>query len=287
MRPRLSELPECPLVEHAIQSIGIGGSYVTEGVSWVRKAVEAGLPSVTAQAFAHSTRERDLHRFVQGTGLKVELYNVPFLLDSPDSLKEVEIQVPILLPFELCHAIWEEGRVPFNNAFTGGFSGEGIAHFWATARQSAPHHDHPHIKDLSLLELAYKVPICFHVDGGEVWSNEEVCFWTCSSLLVRGNTYDCKFPWIAIPYMFMQSKKTKMRVTKQVANLATWITEIWNSGKLPHIGFLKEEFHKSSMRYKNRGQDIAGPYSGTYFCLKTDHKARGEQLNCHRNNSTL
>jgi hypothetical protein len=85
---------------------------------------------------------------------------------------------------------------------------EGLAEFWARSSAQPWFREHPDLQDSSLLNRT--LPLVFHVDGVEVFSNTEANIWSFSSAVTSGHTHDVKFPILAIMEADMKEAKAEL-----------------------------------------------------------------------------
>ncbi len=82
---------------------------------------------------------------------------------------------------------------------------DGLAEFWTRSSSQDWFLRHPDLQDHSILDRT--LPLVFHVDGVEIYSNTEANVWSFSSALSVGDTHDIKFPILAV--MVEEMKKVQ------------------------------------------------------------------------------
>ena len=118
--------------------------------------------------------------------MDIEPYYITLNLESETSVATHEETIPILLPFEMAHAIHQKSRVQFQRSFLQG-DGESCVAFWKKL--------HEHFPSLptaakSNNELSMTLPIMYHVDGAEVHRNSEHYQFSWSSFFGGGDAWD-------------------------------------------------------------------------------------------------
>ena len=85
------------------------------------------------------------------------------------------------------------------------------------------------------------LPLCFHTDGAEVFTNAEYNFWSWSSATTEGPALFVKFPIACIPAKCMHTEKTKKHVHAELARLIGWSLFWLEMGIGPPVGFYDED----------------------------------------------
>lgn len=118
------------------------------------------------------------------------------------------------------------------------------------------------------------IPLCFHVDGAEFYSNSEYICWSVASLLSDAHVFDSKFPVAILPHQSMQTESVKRDVHRLVAKVIGWSLKISASGIGPTTGPFGETL--TGERAMMAGKPLASGWRGTYFGCRFDEKARKE-----------
>ena len=83
--------------------------------------------------------ERDTHRLLSKTGktLKVQIAMKDVRMINPSTLEETTQKLPMILPHELCLALWEQGESTFRQLLFGGLPEKEVQQYWdQIARQT-------------------------------------------------------------------------------------------------------------------------------------------------------
>lgn len=174
----------------------------------------------------------------------------------PTSTDVQEIQVPVLLPHEVLHAIACAGAVQVSKSLTGTFDRPAIREFWTHVRQLEEWKNHPLFASSTSEELGCTIPLIFHVDGAEFYTNSEYLVWSFSSALSSGDVWDIKFPMVVLPHSAMHEDGVAAEVHRRVAKLAAWSLKHAAKGIFPDKGMDGEEFHPKTLRFKMKGEPL-------------------------------
>lgn len=173
--------------------------------------------------------ERDLHRWVHHRAQYLDIWNLKLDLQRPSSNKTEEAGVPCLLPFVLLHALWKADRWQKSCIGPGGIAG--LRAFWKNAAGQPWFEEHPALRTA---DLDYTIPLVFHCDGAEVYSNSEFYIWSVSSLMAkRCHVLDNKFQVLKIPHESMRVPEVKAEVMRVVPMFIAWCCDICASGIMP------------------------------------------------------
>ena len=274
---------EDPLLDHALTSIGSGGSHVTEARDWVAAAHLAGAGSDSVLGFLRlgnfgrhdQNLERDLYRSALGKhGIDIEPYCLYLKLQMPDAKKPQMVRIATLAPHEVLHALWKAGSIIFSTSLLGESGQAGISEWWHHVHAEPWYRNHPDLQDRRL--WPWLIPGLFFFDGAEVHQNTEYYIWLFGSAVVRGSPLDCKFVIAAIPVKWIPTKEIKDIVFTKMARYIGWCVGCLASGLGPVVGFYKEDFDKKEKRFQLRGQPLAGGFRVVFAGFKADLKARRE-----------
>ena len=161
--------------------------------------------------------------------------------------------------------------------------------FWRKAMQRPWMRNHP---DRMPTDFSCTIPTLWHVDGFEVFRNQEFYAWSWSSVLsspmVQGlDVMDTQFLLCAIPHAWIRSRAVKSRIHQIIAKFVAWNIQIMSRGVGPTRGFYGEEFKPKSIYDRLADQPLAGQWKALYFGWHGDTKARREaHAFCQHYNST-
>lgn len=198
------------------------------------------------------------------------------LVTLPDKVEPIEVDLPCLIPFEVCHAVYNQGPETFRHSMLGEFGDTGVVDFWKHASKETWAVEHPVVQ-------MYKetpdvlTPLTWHLDGAEMQRNSEYYILNCGSLLAQASethSLDARFMAMAIPHVIMKLPGVKKQAMKLMSSFVKWNHKVFKSGKMPSRGFYNEKYAKNSRRFKNAGLRIMGKYVGVFVGLKADGKAR-------------
>jgi len=91
-------------------------------------------------------------------------------VELPEMIEEVEIKIPMLIPYELFHAACNHGAEIFNHCCLGDSGIEGVLYFWKEALTEKWATKHPIIAKHTPEDM---FPMVWHLDGGEIHVNSE------------------------------------------------------------------------------------------------------------------
>jgi hypothetical protein len=213
-------------------------------------------------------------------GLSVEPYWVRLRVEQLRTFQLEWVDIPILLPFELAHAILHISPTKFQTSFLGDNGGAALAEFWQWAEtQTSWGRAHPALcspqADLPRDRL---LPVMWFVDGCEVHNASEHVVWSWSSFFGGGDIWDCKFLFASLPSRRMRSKSTQALVHSELCKIIGWQQAVWTSGVFPEVGHDGQPL--SGERVKLANQRML--WRSAFIGLRTDSKARKECHNFHR-----
>lgn len=67
-----------------------------------------------------------------------------------------------------------------------------------------------------------KVPLLFHVDGAEMYTNNEFYVWSMRSFMAQGNLWDIKFPLMILQHSCMTDKAVKDAILSTICKVIAW-----------------------------------------------------------------
>lgn len=148
----------------------------------------ARLSKVGASGRYPSNAERDTHRMLERLGetLDVNIVRKKVRMIDPSTLEEAEMYLPMVLPHDMCLALWQLGEEAFRSLLFGGLSEAETAEYWdhldscATWFQQHPARSWSHRGKLSGLAT--------YGDGIQTYRNSE-----CGSVTVLAFTPELSF----------------------------------------------------------------------------------------------
>ena len=191
----------------------------------------------------------------------------PFHLERTCSASQVSFSV--LPPHEMFAFLFELDR--FNDSVVGLYSTDGLRHFWEVFKSDPSFSGNP----LLASDLSKTVPIAYHVDGAEVYSNSEYYFYSWRSLTSTSkDTTAVVFPICAIPHFAVKKAEVREKAMDEIARVVAWSQKALDAGVWPTHGFDGEAFAVGSKRARRAGCQLAGGYRGHYAVWQGDVKAR-------------
>ncbi|CAK9111988.1 Nipped-B-like protein B [Durusdinium trenchii] len=279
-RQRLETYNESQTVTKLVELIGTGKLSVIGAVDLANCMVTDGTDHEAVRAFSSlgtnganpQNCERDLHRWLEGLGIRLQPYTVTMNLQVEGH--EVKPHtVSVLLPHELIHCLSQDAFA-FNSIFLGNISESGRVGFWRHAQNLAPWRNHPCFEQENV-SLASLVPLTVHGDGAQFFRDDEHYVYSISSLFGCNGciqtTLLSKFPIAIIPERWMRFSQAQKSVNQTVAQVVAWSLKCSISGVGPDVGMYGETL--TGYRAEMRGVSL-GPWKAAYFAFKADLKAR-------------
>ena len=118
------------------------------------------------------------------------------------------------------------------------------------------------------------VPMCWHTDGMEVFSNTEYYMWSYRSCLTTGDVWDVKMLMCAYPHWQVTQRHVREAVEEQILKFAAWSVGWCEKGLFPDFDFEKNAFPRLSQRSQRKLSKLAGGYRMVYAGNCMDGKAR-------------
>lgn len=120
------------------------------------------------------------------------------------------MDVHMLLPHEVLHCLaTSSSEAIFQSVCLGNLDGPSRAEFWEHLRSLAPWRSHPCLND-ERFEPERLVPLTFHMDGAQMFREDEYVVWSFSSCFNgSGLISDCllfQFPFCILPDKHLISK---------------------------------------------------------------------------------
>ena len=232
--------------------------------------------------------ERDVMRLAKRLfPFPLECYHLRLRLEKSAGsyeLAEDPVIVPVLIPYEMAHAI----AMTSNEQFTQSFLGESrrhapsppptssenlgspdLAEFWTWALSTSWGAEHP-VREVPAAQHDRVLPVLYFHDGVEIQRETEHLSWSWSPLMGRG--MDSRFVLLTLPMGLMKSKAVRREVHGSIASFVGWVHQVWMQGHYPHVGFYNEPL--TGLRAKSAGAPLL--WRGGYIGFKSDLKARAE-----------
>jgi hypothetical protein len=141
----------------------------------------------------------------------------------------VDINLPVLCPWELFHWIGTHGEIHFGKSILGELGRGALREFWRAALQEDRYKSHPALRGEGAEDKM--VPLSFHVDGAEIYAATEFYFWSWGSMLAHGSCFDTKFPIVGVPYVAIRSLAARKKVFDEIARFIAWCIDILETGR--------------------------------------------------------
>lgn len=124
-------------------------------------------------------------------------------------LRAERVPAHVLLPHEVLHALACSSQSVFQSVIMGDLSEEQVVLFWEHVHLQEPWKDHPVLNaEKEARRLGKLIPVTFHSDGVETFSNSEHFVWSISSAFGHaGLVTDVlmnRFPLVILPESQMQ-----------------------------------------------------------------------------------
>ena len=194
----------------------------------------------------------------------------------PGVCELVEVYIPVLIPFEVFHALHKQGPEHFQVALLGDGGHAAISDFWEHALNEEWAYNHPVlVRNPDLIE--YMFPLNYHLDGAEIHRNAEYYFFNCGSVLAQAaqtHSLDARILICGIPHVIMKLPGVKQSVMDLMACFFDWNHKVMEGKVLPWKGFYGECHKPTTLRAKHKGGTIMGEYIGVFTGTKSDGKAR-------------
>lgn len=100
-------------------------------------------------------------------------------------------QVPMLAPHELFSAMYSAGMDVFRRCALGDRPFEVVPEYWEWAVQQPFGVVHPATQDPVVLDQT--LPLVFHYDGAEAYTNEEAHIWSMGSFFAPRDVWDARY----------------------------------------------------------------------------------------------
>ena len=246
-RRRLDEMESSEMMDEIFELIGTGALYFNQAQRLCRASCRdhGGNAAEAVQAFAtlgasgnaSQNIERDAFSWLKnmfGTGLQpsqIQLY-----LQSSGRISAEWENVAVLSIHEVFSAVFHAGSDQQNLSLWGGNGDSKLREFWKNAMAHvAWAKNHPATQGRSVEELAKIFPIVIFVDGVEVFTNNEFVMWCWAVHTTAGNgdSWDTRFPIIAIEKNRMRDADVRMKCHADIANFIAWEMEVMESKVFP------------------------------------------------------
>ena len=184
--------------------------------------------------------------------------------------------MPILIPYEICHALYEQGPEQFQISVLGDEGDAGLRDFWKHAMKERHFSEHA-VVARNQYRVDKLVPLTYHMDGAEVHRNSEYYYVTMGSPITQASQTHCldiKFCLVALSHLLMKIPGVMQKVMDLLGEFIDYSGRVFESGIMPATGFYNEEHAPNSYRAKAAGKKIMGDYVAVYIGTKSDGKAR-------------
>ena len=144
-----------------------------------------------------------------------------------------------------------------------------VGEWWERAMQEPWGPAHPAAADPSILDSM--LPLFFHYDGAEAYSNQEAHIWSCGSCFAGRSVHDAKWMICTIMNVNIPTPELQADAHETICRFIGWSLEYGMKGVGPESGFYGEKFLRGSLRAYLQNQTL-----GVRCCfggLKADKKA--------------
>jgi hypothetical protein len=140
--------------------------------------------SLGANGQSPQNEERDLMRWTRSIeGLELLPYYIWLDLEQEGHAALAPVKVPILLPHEMMAMLHSAGPLQWAISMAGPRGKDGIAALWNHLAGLEEWRDHWALQ--APRDTQGLIPIACHVDGTEVFTNQEHVVWSWSSVMAR------------------------------------------------------------------------------------------------------
>ena len=151
-----------------------------------------------------------------------------------------ELLLPVLLPYEVGHAIYTLSREQFKVSFLGDMGERELPQFWEWASRQTWGASHEALCSVPMPQRGRLLPLMWFCDGCEVHNASEHVVWSWSSLFGTGDVWDTMFIFTSLPSRRMRLKRTQALVHTELCNIIAWQQRIWTDGVFPDVGYYGE-----------------------------------------------
>ncbi len=280
-RPRVETLPQSALFDEMISSIGLGNSSVA-AMHNMALAAHADGSAQAVSVFSGlgcsgawpQNVERDLHRWLRNLyGTELEPHWIEMDLMNTVTLEVAPTLVPIIAPHELLAAMYLKNVSVFMTCVFGqDASPHIVSEFWERAVEQPWFSHHPATDYIDHLEKI--IPLLFHYDGAESYTNQECHIFSSSSFFAEsGCIFDVKWLICCLMNSCIPTKSLQEACHDRIAEFIQWSLEAGLRGKYPETDFHGKSFRESSYSFRRRGTDLPGGWRCTFGGFKADRKA--------------
>ena len=209
---------------------------------------------------------RDLERSVRKTyGIEIEAYKLRVVLENGET-----IFVPVLPPHEMFAAAYANDPETFAAMYTGAHGEKAVNDFWQRCAGEAWVAQHP----MLATGTRYAIPTVWHVDGVEVFSDDEFFMWSFRSCLTNGLLFDKKQYLCCVASHDVPEKADRQRAEAEVLKYIAWSMTWAGRGVGPSAGYYGEVLEDGSFAAQMAGCTLAGPWRLVFAGACVDWKAR-------------
>lgn len=140
------------------------------------------------------------------------------LVSLPDQVELVELVLPCLIPYEVCHALYNKGPDMFRTSMLGESGEAGVVDFWHHAMQEHWAKEHPVVQQFWDTPDVM-IPWTWHIDGGEMQRNSEFYIVNFGSVLAQASEAHCldaRFLVAGVPHVLMRLPDVKKKIMQYV-----------------------------------------------------------------------
>ena len=292
-RRRLEDMPPSEMIDEIFGLIGSGSLYFNGAQRLCQatcrdhgdNAAEAvrAFASLGASGNCSQNIERDAYVWLrQMFGCALEPSRIWLYLQSPGKIAASYEKVPVLSIHEVFSAVWHAGVVQRQVSLYGPNGESSLRVFWKNAMERLEWaRKHPATQGKTLDELSMLFPFVLFADGVEVFTNDEfiVWCWAVHTTAASGDSWDTRFPILALETSRLKDHDVRDKVHADVANYIAWEMLVLESKCFPTKWYLDEDFAVGTQRHARRGDHLAGGFGGIFCGIKGDRK---ERRNIHR-----
>ena len=259
--PRLADLDGESL--RLLESVGSGKASIAAAIEAAGSLVQNGIRTEGMHTIA-SLRDGDPTRYESklfrwlAKDLPVEPYWITIDLDDENGVCQPQ-QVAVCLPHEMVHQAFYADANQFHVSFVGDEGCDGLLRWWSEALSQDWGKAHPALQGATHQRLQQLLPQIWHVDGAEMYRNQEFNVWSSRSPLCIGHWRDIKHMYCFIECAKMRSRQAFTSAHTVVAQVLAWSVHISETGIGPKHGFYGEPL--AGRRALMADKPLAGGYA--------------------------
>ena len=140
-------------------------------------------------------------------------------------------QVPMLAPHELFSAMYSAGMDVFRRCALGDRPFAVVSEYWEWAMQQPFGVVHPATQDPAVLDQM--LPLVFHYDGAEAYTNEEAHIWSMGSFFAPRDVWDARYLVCVIMNVHVCEPELLHGAHEAVCRFLAWSLN-WCQKAMPH-----------------------------------------------------